>query len=108
MDTIPGIGRAAAEIIIAETGGDTAHFATAGHLTYWIWVCPGMIESAGVNKSSRNRSGNSNLKRILGVAAMSVNRSKDTYLSTYYHRVASRRGSLRALVAVLHKLAIAI
>jgi len=39
---------------------------------------------------------------------MSVSRSKDTYLSTYYRRIASRRGSLRALVAVMHKLAIAI
>jgi hypothetical protein len=67
-----------------------------------------MNESAGVNKSGRTRSGNSNLKRVLGVAAMSVIRSKDTYLSTYYRRVASRRGSQRALVAVMHKLAIAI
>jgi len=32
LDTIPGIGRAAAQIIIAETGGDMAQFATAGHL----------------------------------------------------------------------------
>ncbi|MDX3620033.1 IS110 family transposase [Streptomyces europaeiscabiei] len=108
LDTIPGIGRAAAQIIIAETGGDMAQFATAGHLASWIGVCPGMNESAGVNKSGRTRSGNSSLKRILGVAAMAVSRSKDTYLSTYYRRIASRRGSLRALVAVMHKLAIAI
>jgi hypothetical protein len=67
-----------------------------------------MNESAGVTKSGRTRSGNSNLKRVLGVAAMSVSRSTDTYLSTYYRRVASRRGSQRALVSVMHKLAIAI
>lgn len=85
-----------------------AQFTTAGHLASWIGVCPGMNESAGVNKSGRTRSGNSSLKRILGVAAMAVNRNKETYLSTYYRRVASRRGSLRALVAVMHKLAIAI
>jgi transposase len=40
LDTLPGIGLAAAEIIIAETGGDMAQFATAGHLASWIGVCP--------------------------------------------------------------------
>ncbi|MEU6541553.1 IS110 family transposase [Streptomyces sp. NPDC047000] len=108
LDAIPGIGRAAARIIIAETGGDMAQFATAGHLASWIGVCPGMNESAGVNKSGRTWPDNSSLKRLLGVAAMAVSRSKDTYLSTYYRRIASRRGSLRALVVVMHKLAIAI
>ena len=41
LDSIPGIGRSAAEIIISETGGDMAPFATAGHLASWIGVCPG-------------------------------------------------------------------
>ncbi|WP_405542517.1 IS110 family transposase [Streptomyces phaeochromogenes] len=108
LDSIPGIGPAAAQIIIAETGGDMAQFATAGHLASWIGVCPGMNESAGVAKSGRTRPGNSNLKRLLGIAAMSVSRSKDGYLSAYYRRIAARRGRQRALVAVMHKLAVAI
>jgi transposase len=108
LNTIPGIGPAAAQIIIAETGGDMAHFATAGHLASWIGVCPGMNESAGVTKSARTRHGNRNLKRLLGIAAMSVTRNKDTYLSAYYRRLAARRGRQRALVAVMHKLTIAI
>ncbi|WP_329311121.1 transposase [Streptomyces sp. NBC_01262] len=108
LDTLPGIGRLAAEVIIAETGGDMTQFATAGHLASWIGVCPGMNESAGVSKSGHTRPGNSNLKRLLGIAAMSVSRSKNGYLSAYYRRIATRRGSQRALVAVMHKLAIAI
>ncbi|MDQ1024702.1 transposase [Streptomyces umbrinus] len=108
LDTIPGIGPAAAEIIIAETGGDMTQFATAGHLASWIGVCPGMNESAGVTKSARTRNGNSNLKRLLGIAAMSVTRNKDCYLSAYYRRIAARRGRQRALVAVMRKLAVAI
>nr|WP_159393893.1 transposase [Streptomyces sp. NRRL F-5755] len=63
VDTIPGMGPAAAQIIIAETGGDMAQFATAGHLASWTGVCPGMNESAGVARSGRTRQGNSNLKR---------------------------------------------
>ncbi|MEU5185515.1 IS110 family transposase, partial [Streptomyces longwoodensis] len=48
LDTIPGIGRMAAEIILAETGGDMNQFPTAQHLASWIGVCPGLNESAGV------------------------------------------------------------
>jgi transposase len=108
LDSIPGIARTAAEIIIAETGGDMAPFATAAHLASWIGVCPGMNESAGMNKSAAIRPGNANLKRILGTAAMAAIKPKDSYYGAFYRRVAARRGSRRALVAVMHKLAIAI
>jgi transposase len=108
LDTIPGIGRTTAEIIIAETGGDMAPFDTAGHLASWIGVCPGVNESAGVNKSGHTRHGNANLKRVLGTAAMAAVKQKDSYYTVYYRRIAARRGRQRALVAVMHKLVIAI
>ncbi|WP_255431281.1 IS110 family transposase [Streptacidiphilus sp. PB12-B1b] len=107
LDTIPGIGRLAAEII-AETGGDMTRFASAQHLASWIGVCPGQNESAGVNKSGRTRPGNSNLKRLLGTAAMAAVRNKDSYLAIFFRRISARRGGRRAMVAVMHKLAIAI
>jgi transposase len=108
LDSIPGISRKSAEIIIAETGGDMTAFATAGHLASWIGVCPGVNESAGVNKSGHTRHGNANLKRILGTAAMAAIKTKDSYYAVYYRRIAARRGSRRALVAVMHKLTVAI
>jgi transposase len=108
LDTIPGIGRRAAEIIIAETGGDMAPFATAANLASWIGVCPGMNESAGVAKAGHTRGGNGNLKRVLGVAAMAAIKQKDSYYGVYYRRLAARRGRQRALVAVMHKLTVAI
>lgn len=108
LDTIPGIGLTAAEIVISETGGDMTPFATAGHLSSWIGVCPGMNESAGVNKSGHTRHGNANLKRVLGVAAMAAIKQKDSYYAVFYRRIAARRGRQRALVAVMHKLVIAI
>ena len=92
LDTIPGIGRTAAEIILSETGGDMITFATAGHLASWIGVCPGVNESAGVNKSGHTRHGNANLKRVLGVAAMAAIKQKDSYYAVYYRRIAARRG----------------
>ncbi|MGI5143674.1 MULTISPECIES: IS110 family transposase [unclassified Streptomyces] len=108
LDSIPGMGRLAAEIIIAETGGDMAQFATAQHLASWIGVCPGQNESAGVSRSGRTRPGNGNLKRLLGITAMAAIRDRNSYLSVFYRRIAARRGGKRALVAVMHKLAIAI
>jgi transposase len=108
LDSIPGIAAAAARVILAETSGDMTQFATPGRLASWIGVCPGMNESAGVSKSSHIRRGNANLKRILGTAAMAAVKQKDTYYAEYYRRIAARRGDQRALVAVMHKLVIAI
>ncbi|TDC89578.1 hypothetical protein E1285_16225 [Actinomadura sp. 7K507] len=67
-----------------------------------------MNESAGVSKSARTRQGNANLKRILGVAAMTAIRQKDSYLSAFYRRIAARRGRHQAQFAVMRKIAVAI
>ncbi|KPI11101.1 transposase IS116/IS110/IS902 family protein [Actinobacteria bacterium OV450] len=85
-----------------------AQFASAHRLASWIGVCPGQNESVGVNRSGRTRPGNKDLKRLLGIAAMVAIRKKDSYLGVFFRRLAARRGGKRALVAVLHKLAIAI
>ena len=39
--TIPGVGQRTAEVIIAETGGDMARFATAARLAVWAGLAPG-------------------------------------------------------------------
>jgi transposase len=86
-----------------------AQFASAHHLaSSWIGVCPGQNESAGVSRSGHTRPGNSNLKRLLGIAAMVAIKNKDSYLGVFFRRLAARRGGKRALVVVMHKLAIAI
>ena len=100
--TIPGISVGVADVIIAETGADMSRFPTAGHLASWAGTCPGSNESAGRIKSTHTRPGNPYLKGALGVAAMSPARSKDTYLSATYRRIASRRGPIKALVALEH------
>ncbi|MFD9336656.1 transposase [Streptomyces sp. NPDC060028] len=91
LDTIPGGGHLAAEVILAETGGDMTPFATAQHLASRIGVCPGQNESARVNTSGRNRHGNSNLKRLLGVAAMAAIRNKDSKCTGRYVRPCTAR-----------------
>ena len=106
--TIPGISTVVADVIIAETGGDMSRFPSAGHLASWAGTCPGSNESAGRVKSTHTRPGNPYLKGALGAAAMSVARSKNTYLAAKVRRIASRRGPVKALVALEHAMLVAI
>lgn len=47
LDTIPGVGRETAEIIVFEIGTDMSRFPSANHLASWAGVAPGNNESAG-------------------------------------------------------------
>ncbi len=106
--TIPGISTGVADVVIAETGADMTRFPSAGHLASWAGTCPGSNESAGRVKSTHTRPGNPYLKGALGIAAMSAARSNGTYFSAKYRRIASRRGPVKAIVAVEHAILIAI
>ncbi|MET7929763.1 transposase [Streptomyces sp. NPDC005349] len=85
-----------------------SRFASPKHLASWADVCPGHHESAGRTKNTKVRPGNPYLKGALGIAAFSAVRAKDTYLQARYKRLTSRRGPLRALVAVEHSMITAI
>ena len=106
--SIPGISLTVADVIIAEAGADMSRFPSAGHLASWAGTCPGSHESAGRVKSTHTRPGNAYLKSALGVAALSATRSKDTYFSAKYRRLAARRGPIKAVVAIEHAMLVAI
>jgi transposase len=97
---IPGIGRTAAAVIIAEIGVDMGRFPTAGHLASWARFAPGVKESAGKSKGRGSTGhGNRYLARVLGEAAVSAGRT-DTFLGERYQRIARRRGKKKAIVAI--------
>jgi transposase len=102
LDTIPGIARRTAETIVAEIGVNMDQFPSAAHLCSWAGLCPGQNESAGKRLSGKTRKGNKKLRSTLVEAARAAARTKETYLSSQYHRIAARRGSNRAAVAVAH------
>jgi transposase len=100
LDEIPGISLAAAFVILAEIGTDMTRFPTAGHLVSWARLAPGIRESAGKKKGkSSTGHGNAYLAAILGNAAAGAAKT-DTFLGERYRRIARRRGSKRAIVAV--------
>ena len=100
LDEITGVGRAAAQVIIAEVGTDMGRFPTAGHLVSWARFAPGVKESAGKKKGKGTTGhGNPYLARVLGEAAAAAGRT-DTFLGERYRRIARRRGTKKAIVAV--------
>ena len=106
LDTIPGVARETAEVIVSEIGVDMSRFPTANHLASWAGVAPGNYESAGKRLSGRTTKGNQALATALTQAAWAASHTKNTYLSAQYHRIASRRGRKKAIVAVAHSILI--
>ncbi len=106
LDTIPGIAKRCAEIVIAEIGDDMNRFPTPGHLASWAGLCPGNNESAGKHKPTGTRSGNPYLTSALVEAAWAAIRTKDCYLALRFQRIRKRRGEQRALIAIAHTLLI--
>jgi transposase len=100
LDEITGVGRTAAQVIIAEIGTDMGRFPTPGHLASWAKFAPGVKQSAGKPKGKATTGhGNPYLARVLGEAAVAAGRT-DTFLGERYRRLAKRRGTKKAIVAV--------
>jgi len=106
LDTIPGVAIEAAQIIVSELGIDMDRFPTEGHAAAWCGVAPGNRESAGKRRPGGTRQGNQPLRKVLVQAAHAAVRTRGTYLSALYKRVAARRGKKRAIIAVAHSMVV--
>jgi len=104
LDTITGVGKRAAEAIIAEIGVDMSVFPTAGHLASWAGRCPGNNVTGGKRRSGRPTKGNHWLADVLTECAWAAARSRDTYLAAQYWRLARRIGKKKAAMAVGHSI----
>jgi len=108
LTTIPGVSELVAAAIIAEIGVDMSVFCTAARLAAWAGVCPANHESAGKRKKAGVRRGNTYLKTILIEAANAAGHTNGTYFKDKLIRLQARRGRNRALMALAHKLLIAV
>jgi transposase len=108
LDTIPGVNRRTAEVLIAETGADMSRFPTAKHLASWAGLCPGNNESAGKRMAGTARKGNRWLRTALVEAALSASRAKDSALAARYRRISRHRGHKKAVIAVAHAILVGV
>jgi transposase len=102
--TIPGVRWLIAVTLAAEIGVDMQQFPSAAQLASWAGVCPGNNESGGKRKSGKTRKGSVWLRRALCEAAWAASRTRNTYLSAQYRRIAAKRGQKRASLAVAHSI----
>ncbi|MGI9860862.1 IS110 family transposase [Moorella naiadis] len=101
---VTGIKKEATQDIIAEIGVDMTPFPDADHIASWTGLCPGNNESAGKRKSGKTRKGDQYLRSTLIQCSWAAIRTKDSYLSAKYHRLAPRLGKKKALIAIAHSL----
>jgi transposase len=101
LESIPGIGRRNAEVIIAEIGADMSAFPSSRHLASWAKLSPGNNESAGKRKTGATGKGSPWLRSALVESALAATRAHG-YLRARYWRVRQRRGHQRAVIAVAH------
>jgi len=61
-----------------------------------------------VKKNSRATHGNKHVKSVITESAWAATRTKNTFYSEKYHRLAARRGKKRALIAVGHSILVSV
>lgn len=99
LDEVTGIGRPAAQAIIAEVGLDMAQFPTPAHLVSWAKVTPRTVQSGSRTRGGKTGKGNPYLKGVLGEAAAAAS-GTDTFLGARYRRLVKRTSKLKAIVAI--------
>jgi len=104
LDTITGVGKRAAECIIAEIGVDMTRFPTAAYLASWAGMCPGNNITGGKRRSGKTNKGNRWLGEILDQCAIAASHTRNTYLAAQYWRLVRRIGKRKAAVAVGHSI----
>ncbi len=103
LDTIHGVNKRTAEVLIAELGVDMTVFPTAKHAASWAGLCPGYHESASKHRSGRNRHDNRWLRAALTEAALAASeRSTKGAFAERYRRIMPHRGQKKAIIAIAH------
>lgn len=103
LQTLPGIDRVAAALILVEIGTDLTQFGRADRLASWAALCPGHHESAGKRRSGKTRKGNGVIRALLCECANAARRTHSVFASQY-KSLLLRRGHKKAIVALAHKL----
>ena len=111
LSTLPGLDKnpMTAIAILSEIGPDMSVFPSSKHLVSWAGCCPRNDQSNQKVKSRRISRAGSYLKPLLvQVANALIKSKKHPELKERYHRIKSRRGHKKAIIAVCKMLLTAI
>ena len=104
LKEVPGISKISSREILAEIGDTLEKFGTDSMLVSWCGLCPGNNESAGKRKSGKNPVRKHHLKTVMIEVAWGAVKKKGSYYKDKYHRLKSRRGSRKAIVAIANRI----
>jgi transposase len=105
LKTIPGIGDKIAKVIVAEAGNTMLAFPTVEQFTSWTGLVPRTNESAGIRKNTSISGGNGYIREAFVEAAWAASKVKKSYWYAEFHRLRSRLGTKKAIVALARKIA---
>lgn len=103
LQTLPGIDRIGAAMLLVEIGDDMTVFGRADRLASWVGLCPGNNESAGKRKSGRAKKGNPYVRRLLCEFAQAASKTRCA-LQAKFQALVVRRGRKRSIIALGHKM----
>lgn len=103
LETIPGVDRIGAAMLLVEIGTDMSVWGNEERLASWVGICPGNNESAGKRKSGRVRKGNPYVRRLLCEFANAASRTESAFKAKF-QGLLIRRGRKRSIVAIAHKI----
>lgn len=101
IESVPGVCREGAKVVLAETGGNMEVFPKETQLSSWAGLCPGNKRSAGKDFRGRTTRGNTWLRSTLVECAWAASRMKRGRVREQYRRLAPK-GKKQALIAVAH------
>ena len=104
LTRIDGIDVTTALAVISETGTDMSRFATVGHFTSWLGLCPGTKITGGKVMSGKTKRCANRAAQALRLAAAAL-RASQSALGAYYRRMCARMDKPKAVTAAAHKLA---
>ena len=105
LDSIPGIDKIAALLILAEIGeAPSESFQTPAHLVSWAGLSPRNDESAGKIQSRKILPGNQYLKPVLVQAAWVAVKQRGTPFHAWFWSHQAKLGKKKAIIAVARKI----